>query len=201
MVKQLNNSRRRYVPVVLMLRCVVVVLGSLWLALMAQADTRYTVYLSDQSEHRVAIARLTVQAQNQDQGYQLELIDSAFDDYFLSMRPFKCALKQDNMLCYVAYPYQNRRHISRQDLTDLEYDLLFNARTDKEYGINPWNGRYFRLHWEGERILGELHEVDLNLLASPPEDGNLRPITAAELTPAAPGAKWLPRLIIEPAAD
>ncbi|MBQ0713410.1 MAG: hypothetical protein KBT53_10655 [Porticoccus sp.] len=162
------------------------------------ADMRYKVYLHSNTEHRTVIGELVLSALGKNQSYQFTLEDTAFTDHFLSMRPFKCLSEQGNMLCYLPYPYNNRRSISRDDLTDLEYDLLFIARTKKEYGIDPWNGRYFQLRWQGEVIIGELAEVDLNILASPPEEGDIYPIVDADLTLVEPGVGWLPYLSIEP---
>lgn len=164
----------------------------------AQAQSRYGVYLVS-GDSRVTIGELSIAALGHNDGYQLTLDDAAFSDHFLSMRPFKCLSTQEPMLCYTPYPYRNRRNISRNDLTDLEYDLLFMARTPKEFGINPWNGRYFQMRWQGDVIVGDMNEVDLNILASPPEDGGLRPLVDEDLTPSEPSeSKWTPQLRIEP---
>ena len=167
----------------------------------AQAQSRYAVYLVG-GDIRVSIGELSIAALGHNDGYQLSLDDAAFSDHFLSMRPFQCLSKQEPMLCYTPYPYRNQRNISRNDLTDLEYDLLFIARTPAEFGINPWNGRYFQMRWQGDVIVGELNEVDLNILASPPEDGSLRPLVDEDLTPSEPSeSKWTPQLRIEPMPD
>jgi hypothetical protein len=167
---------------------------------LALSETHYTVYLKA-GQQRLAIARLTIASMGIKNSYQLELVDKNYSDEFLSMRPFKCLDFRDNMLCYVAYPYQNNHNISLLNLTDLEYDLLFNARTKKEYGIDPWNGRYFRLSWQGDNIVGVLHEVDLNILAAPPPEGNLRPILVEDLSPIATTTNGAVSLLIEPEDD
>ena len=138
--------------------------------------------------------------------YTLSLADEVFSDHFLSMRPFKCLTdpasqhaSKSRMLCHLPYPYKNRRRLAEGDYVDLEYDLLFIARSDKEYGIDPWHGRYFRLRWHGNTLTGAMQEVDLNVLAAPPEAGNLRPITYDDLTPAEKSdSKWTPSLLITP---
>lgn len=164
----------------------------------AQAQARYGLYLVS-GDSRVTIGELSITALGHNDGYQFTLDEAAFSDHFLSMRPFKCLSMQEPMLCYTPYPYRNRRNISRNDLTDLEYDLLFIARTPAEFGINPWNGRYFQMRWQGDVIVGDMNEVDLNILASPPEDGGLRPLVDEDLTPSEPSeTKWTPQLRIEP---
>lgn len=176
------------------------ILVLLMLSVVAQAETRYRVDLMADNGRRFSIATLSISSFDQPDSYQLEMEAGVFSNEFLSMRPFKCLTVQGVMLCYVDYPYENLRKISRHDLTDLEYDLLFIARTEKEYGIDPWNGRYFKMRWQGDSIVGELNEVDLNILASPPEDGSLRPIIDEDLSPGA-GVIGSLQVVIEPIAD
>ncbi len=177
-------------------------LGPFFLLLLALAvpvaAEEYAVWFDNGESGRIGIGRLVVTAFGEDDGYRFDLDGDAFGDYFLSMRPFKCITHTDKMLCYLPYPYENRRNIDAEDLTDLEYDLLFIARSPKEYGIDPWNGRYFRLGWDDGAMAGEIHEVDLDELAVPPDEGNLRPLTEDDLTPAeaSPG-RWTPALRIE----
>lgn len=128
--------------------------------------------------------------------FRVDWDERMFENHFLSMRPFQCLQRGEHMLCHLPYPYENPRLIEGDDLTDLEYDLLFIRKAPDEYGIDPWNGVYYRLHWNGETIEGELMEVDMNLLASPPPPGVRRPITAEDLHPADPDNHWLPRLSI-----
>lgn len=156
----------------------------------------HDVYLVDASGERTRVGTLDVEALDRDDGFAFRLDEAAFGDYFLSMRPFRCIARGEGMLCHLAYPYENRRRLSRDDLTDLEYDLLFVARSAKEYGIDPWNGRYWRLHWQEDAIIGTLHETDLNVLAAPPPSGDLRPLADADMIPVADGDA--PTLRIEP---
>ena len=121
----------------------------------------------------------------------------SYGDHFLSMRPFKCLEGKAKYWCRVPYPYENRHVVSAGDLTDLEYDLLFLWKGATEYGINMWNGVYYRLEIEGTRLVGRLHEVDMDPLGVPPEAGNLRPIVAKDLHEADPDGHWLPVLVIE----
>ena len=63
----------------------------------------------------------------------------------------------------------------------LEYEFLFIERSPTEYGIDPYNGRYYVLEERDGALIGEPRAVDLNLLASPPESGVARPIGEADL--------------------
>lgn len=157
------------------------------------AQEQRQVFLADQSGTRIKIADLAIQG---DGTYQLAMQDTAFADHFLSMRPFKCLEGPQKTWCHVPYPYENMRNISG-DLVDLEYDLLFLWKGATDYGINMWNGVYYRLEATDGRITGRLHELDMDLLAVPPEAGELRPLKAKHLHEGDPDSHWLPELIIE----
>jgi hypothetical protein len=124
--------------------------------------------------------------------------DALFGDYFLSMRPFKCLEGAAQLWCRAPYPYENRRMISATDLTDLEYDLLFVWKPKGAYGIDLWNGVYYRLSVAANgTIVGELFDFDMNPLGVPPDAGNLRPLGPDDLTPGPADGRWLPRIVIE----
>ncbi len=146
----------------------------------------------------ILLGTLEMKPSNGGWGYKLNLNEAQFGDYFLSMRPFKCMSDNINMLCYLSYPYQLARHIDKADLVNLEYDLLFIRRKATDYGINPWNGLYYRLRWESDKIIGEGHEVDLDLLAVPPENDDLRPINDEDLHAVDAGQLWLPKMLVRP---
>ena len=129
--------------------------------------------------------------------YQITLDDSEFSNEFLSMRPFKCITVADKMVCHLVYPYAKQGYINQSDLVDLEYDLLFLHKAPGEYGINAWNGLYYDLTINNDVIEGTLKEVDLNILAAQPENGELRPITADMLHDADPQHHLFPKLIIQ----
>ena len=57
--------------------------------------------------------------------YDLDLAGEVFADHFLSMRPFRCLEGPRQHWCHLPYPYDIDRRVSGDDLTDLEYDLLF----------------------------------------------------------------------------
>lgn len=154
---------------------------------------RRTVFLEDGSGARIEIAALAVK---EDGTYNLNMVPDAFSDHFLSMRPFKCIDGTAKTWCHVPYPYEIKRDVSA-DLTDLEYDLLFLWKRSNDYGIDMWNGVYYKLTDDGERIVGKIYEMDMNVLSVPPETGNLRPIREVDLTEGDVDSHWLPRVVIE----
>lgn len=159
----------------------------------AQADVTHTVALEAVDGTRIEIATLTVAA---DDSYTVDMRDAAFGEYFLSMRPFKCLAGPEKHWCHVPYPYAIRRNLSA-DLVDLEYDFMFLWKGATDYGINFWNGVYYVLERDGDRLIGRMHEIDMGGLAIPPDAGNMRPVETEDLEPADPSGHWLPYLIIE----
>ncbi|MEM9589834.1 MAG: hypothetical protein AAF967_00680 [Pseudomonadota bacterium] len=150
------------------------------------------VFLVDNAGTELRVATITVTGDS----YELIWDEGRFGDYFLSMRPFKCLEGPDKLWCRVPYPYEIRRSLQDGDLTDVEYDLMFVWKKTGEYGINMWNGVYYQLNETGGQFEGKLNEIDMNVLAAPPENGNLRPIRPQDVTEADPESHWLPRLVI-----
>jgi len=158
----------------------------------AAAQSR-TVYLESGDGARIEIANIQVDAQG---SYSVSMDDNAFENHFLSMRPFRCLESAEKHWCHVPYPYENKRNISA-DLTDLEYDFLFVWKLANEYGINMWNGVYYKLEQSGDLLKGTLHEMDMDTLSAPPDAGNLRPVEAKHLHESDPDSHWLPQLVVE----
>jgi hypothetical protein len=131
-------------------------------------------------------------------GYRFDLAidEAAFVDKFLSMTPFNCLDGPQTTFCHMVYPYPSRRHISADDTVDLTYALLFFYKGSAEFHAAFFNGLYYRFRPEGDGLVGEPLEVDLNLLVVPPPEGELRPIKPADLTPIDPTTHWLRRLVI-----
>lgn len=152
------------------------------------------VYLQDQQGTQIRIASLTFDDAGR---YEVVMDPVSFSDHFLSMRPFKCLEGPDKHWCHVPYPYTIARQASGSDVTDLEYDFLFLWKGATDYGINLWNGVYYRLTPEGDRLVGTLHEMDMNILSAPPGEGVLRPVRDMDLEPSDPDSHWLPVLVIE----
>lgn len=162
----------------------------------AEVSRSLPVSLEDTSGQRVTIATLTLTPVPDGWTYRLDLNNARFADRFLSMRPFLCLEDPVYSLCYLPYPYALERKITRTNLVDLEYELLFIQRRTTEYGISARSGIYYRLTWNGDRIEGRLHEVDLDILAVPPEAGVKRPIGAQDIYEAQGGRHVWPKLVI-----
>ena len=60
-----------------------------------------------------------------------------------------------------------------------------------------WNGVYYKLNEENGRLVGSLHEMDMDTLSSPPDAGELRPLKVKHIHESDPESHWLPRLVIE----
>lgn len=151
------------------------------------------VFLEDAQGQKIAIASLNIAP---DGSYRIDMNGAVFSDHFLSMRPFKCLEGPVKNWCHVPYPYEITRNLSRE-LTDLEYDLLFIWKDKTDYGINMWNGVYYKLDDQGGEWTGVIREMDMDVLSVPPEAGELRPLRAKHLHEADPESHWLPRLVIQ----
>lgn len=158
----------------------------------AQAETTRSVYLEDRAGEQTLIATLMLRG---DGSYEVSMNAPAFGEHFLSMRPFKCLEGPSKHWCHVPYPYDIKRNIS-EDLVDLEYDFLFIWKGSAEYGINMWNGIYYKIAEHDGALIGVLHEMDMDLLSAPPEPGELRPLRAQDVIESDPDSHWLPKLVI-----
>lgn len=113
------------------------------------------------------------------------------------MRPFQCLKGTKEMWCHLAYPYKLGKRITADDLTDLEYSLLFLLKLPAEFGINTFNGIYFPLALSLDgALIGNIHEVNLDPLGVPPADPSVRPIAKADLTETDPASRSFGRLEI-----
>ncbi|MEX3007064.1 hypothetical protein [Hoeflea sp. TYP-13] len=157
------------------------------------------IYLIDETGRETAIGAVTFSGTGPHRDISVTVEAPQFSDHFLSMRPFRCIQGEKEWFCYLPYPYALNNTVSASDLRDLEYSLLFIRKTPAEFGIDAWNGLYYRLTLEesGE-ITGELLEGDLNVLASPPLQDHARPIELDEFIEAEPGRRLFPRLVIRP---
>ena len=156
-----------------------------------------TIRLHDNQGHSIEIGTLSL-TPSDDQGgfsYRLELDHHRFTDHFLSMKEMKC-LEGAELWCYVPYPYTNPHQISRNDLRWLEHDLLFLFKLPTEFGARFWNGIYYQLAWDGDSLTGTARALDLNLLASPPDDLSSPPVGEYDIDDADLDKRWLPHLSI-----
>lgn len=166
-------------------------------AMAAPLEGTRTLFLVEPGGARHDVASIRFTPADTGSTYEIAWREDRFSEHFLSMRPFKCLEGPRKYWCRIAYPYPNRRTVSKDDLVDLEYDTLFIWKGATEYGINMWNGVYYRLRIEGDRIVGRIHEMDMDRLSAPPAEGNLRPVREMDLEPGEPDSHWLPTLVIE----
>jgi len=143
----------------------------------------------------------TVRFKNQPDGsagFSVEIDGDDFSDHFLSMRPFKCITGDQDWYCYLAYPYQLHNTVTPDNLIDLEYNLLFITKSKAEFGIDAWNGVYYKLSMnDSGTITGALSQGDLNALQSPPEAYSY-PIDPNEFFTDDAAKQRFPTLIIQP---
>ncbi|MCP3869187.1 MAG: hypothetical protein GY703_14020 [Gammaproteobacteria bacterium] len=161
----------------------------------ALADV-YNIRLVDDRGSLTDLGTFELSGPKDNRHYRIDWDENHFESHFLSMRPFKCLPHPTQLICHLPYPYENRRSIRDGDLTDLEYDTLFLFKAPGEYGINAWNGLYFKYRQTERGFEGDLFETDLNVLQAPPEKGNLRPIDPGELYEAS-DKHWPRRMVIE----
>lgn len=120
-----------------------------------------------------------------------------FQDYFLSMKEFKCLESEAEVFCHVPYPYANPRTVGDGDLAWLEHDLLFFFKTPQDFGAKLWNGIYFRLQATPGALVGTPQAIDLNLIGVPPDDLSVAPYGPGERSEIDPARRWFTRLTIE----
>ena len=157
----------------------------------------YTITLKGNADESIKIGVLTTtpsakESEKKVVDYKIKWDTTEFEDHFLSMRPFKCLPAGEKLWCYTPYPYEIKRQISADDMTDLEYDLIFVWKPKGEYGINLWNGVYYKLEATEFGWKGTMQEYDLNVLGIPPEKGELRPILKKDLHEASTEDHSLP---------
>ncbi|WP_299199651.1 hypothetical protein [uncultured Amphritea sp.] len=154
------------------------------------------IYLQqkDGSEQRIGELVLSP-AENSLLSYKVNLDYDLFKDYFLSMKEMKC-LEGDELWCFIPYPYTQPRTVAEDDLRWLEHDLLFMFKPPEAFGANFWNGIYYKMELTDQGIRGTAHAVDLNRLASPPDDLSQPPIGEFDTDEADLDKRWLPYIEI-----
>ncbi|MCB1418631.1 MAG: hypothetical protein KDJ74_06380, partial [Notoacmeibacter sp.] len=151
----------------------------------------------DGSEQAIGTVTFGPMQANGERGFAVDLSTGPFSEHFLSMRPFRCLETETEWYCHLPYPYSLRGTISADDMTDLEYSLLFIRKAPAEFGIDAWNGLYFRLRAGPLKTLqGTLMEGDFNVLASPPEQGNTRPLDPQTFIEGDAQRRAFPSLVI-----
>jgi len=165
-------------------------------SVIASALKDKTVSLEDNAGKRLLLAEISFSSQGGQLSYDLHFNEEHFGDYFLSMRPFRC-IDVGRLICRQPYPYALERILTEGNLKPLEYDLLFIARKQGDYGIDAYNGRYYSLEKTNTGYRGTIKAVDLNILAAPPDEGVTFPISEEDLDEIEPISVQFPKLIIE----
>jgi len=156
------------------------------------------IYLVDSAQQETRIGDVMFsEASDKDVAIRVSIDTDVFTDHFLSMRPFRCIEGDSEWFCYLEYPYDLRSTITKEDLSDLEYQLLFIRKTPSEFGIDAWNGLYYKLAIEADdTITGRLLEGDLNSLQSPPSEKYAKPVDLEEFIPGDKNRRLFPTLRI-----
>ena len=167
-------------------------------ALAADFPDNATIYLVDSKEVETRIGEVSfTPVADGSTAVSVTMDHSVFSEHFLSMRPFRCLEDESEWFCYLEYPYDLRRLITTEDLSDLEYQLLFIKKLPTEFGIDAWNGLYYKLAQQSDgSIHGELLEGDLNVLQSPPAKKFSKPVDLSEFIEADPVKRLFPKLRI-----
>ncbi|MCH9808995.1 MAG: hypothetical protein K0U74_14820 [Alphaproteobacteria bacterium] len=156
-----------------------------------------TIYLVDAAGKEYPIGDVDFSSKEGASRISVQINEKKFVEKFLSMRPFRCIDGKKQTVCYLPYPYKLKDKITNQDLVDLEYRLLFLHKGPTDYGIDAWNGLYYKLSiTEDATLKGALHEADFNVLAVPPDVEFSRPIGPVDLTEAEEGRHRFPGLVI-----
>jgi len=154
-----------------------------------------SVWLSAPDGERARIASVHfVRLESGSSRFDLHLDGPGFGDFFLAMRPVRCLTGPREQLCH--FPYGKRNVVSLSDLSALEYQLLFMHKKASTVSLDPRDGMYWILHVEGDRLVGELQDADLDPIVAPQGDAD-HPLTKEYLQPADESSHWLPRLTIE----
>ena len=159
----------------------------------ALEDGERRIYLIDKLGEQTAIGSLTIE--NAGAAYTLHVDHLKFADYFLSMKEMKC-LEGPELWCHIPYPYEHPAALNSDDLSWLSHDLLFMFKSPGEFGANFWNGIYYNLQVVDGVITGEAQAVDLNHLASPPDDLNTPPYGEYDRDELDLKERWLPKIEI-----
>jgi len=131
-------------------------------------------------------------------GIDVNVSSDSFNDHFLSMRPFKCIDGSAEWFCHQPYPYTLNNVVTATDVSDLEYHLLFIRKSPKDFGIDAWDGLYFKLAQQDDGLWhGRLLEGDLNVLQSPPANDE-KPIELSEFIDADIDRRRFVRLLLKP---
>jgi hypothetical protein len=126
-------------------------------------------------------------------GFDLQLDPSKFQQFFLSMKEFKC-VEGAEIFCHV--PYTDPDTVTATDLSWLEHRLIFFFKQPADYGAKLTNGIIYTMKINDGSIVGTPQGIDLNAIAAPPSDLTVAPYPASERYNVEPGARWIQSITI-----
>lgn len=129
--------------------------------------------------------------------FKVQMDHAVMRDHFLSMREFKCLPAEQEISCFVPYPYAQPGTASSTQLAWLEHSLLFFYKQPKDFGAKLWNGIVFKFTPTATALVGVPQAVDLNRIGVPPDDLSVPPFGPMDRDPFTLGARWLGELRIE----
>ena len=129
--------------------------------------------------------------------FKVQMDHAVMRDHFLSMREFKCLPAEQEISCFVPYPYAQPGTASSTQLAWLEHSLLFFYKQPKDFGAKLWNGIVFKFTTMPTALVGQPQAVDLNRIGVPPDNLSVPPYGPMDRDPFTPGARWLTELRIE----
>jgi len=128
--------------------------------------------------------------------FKIDLDRAKFQQYFLSMREFKCVVGPE-VMCHVPYPYPNPDTVTAKNLSWLEHALIFFYKRPTDYGANMANGLIYTLKITPAGLVGTPQSIDLDEIAVPPENLKVPYYSADHRYDIAPGDRWIRSLTIE----
>jgi len=155
-----------------------------------------TITLHSRDGQALPIGRVRFQPTAAGTSYVIDLDHKQLNDYFLSMREFKCAASEAEVFCYVPYPHATPRTVTANNLAWLEHDLMFFYKQPRDFGAKLWNGIYFELKPTADGLIGTAQAIDLNQIAAPPADLTVPPYGKGERSDFDPALRWFNRLSI-----
>lgn len=158
-----------------------------------------TITLSNPAGEKVRIGTIVfTDAGPQKTGFAITIAPE-FGDYFLAMRPFRCLSGPQQRLCW--FPANREAQvITPTDLVPLEYALMFLRTKPTDLHLNPFNGVYYKLSRSGDKLIGAVHDVDMDPFITPdavPLARRVRPIRPQDLSEGDARTHWLPVMTIE----
>ncbi len=157
-----------------------------------KSSQQYKVVLEDKQGNGIVVGMV----EKHDDKYEFIRDDDKFKDFFLSMKEMKC-LEGAEIFCHIHYPYPQEDVNNQNNLTWLSHELLFMYKRPDQFGARLRQGVYFKLEPHENGFKGIAYSIDLDDLASPPDDYSTPPIDTGELELLEVEERWLPFLKIQ----